>query len=115
MHCWCMQKRGKEEQAAAMDILLWAEGQDWVKQWRWINQVMIGNSSIWYDNFLLTDGLPENDPIRAGIQLTLRAIGEGGGGRKRPSRGLMMDLRQDIWVRRRLFREPGKGLLAKNV
>lgn len=57
---------------------------------------MIGNSSIWYDNFLLTDGLPENDPIRAGIQLTLRAIGEGGGGRKRPSRGLMMDLRQDI-------------------
>lgn len=57
---------------------------------------MIGNSSIWYDNILLTDGLPENDPIRAGIQLTLRATGGEGGGRKRPSRGLMMDLRQDI-------------------
>lgn len=44
---------------------------------------MIGNSSIWYDNFLLTDGLPENDPIRAGIQLTLRATGGGGAGAER--------------------------------
>ncbi|KZS00892.1 Uncharacterized protein APZ42_002631 [Daphnia magna] len=55
-----IQERGEEEQvlyipvaAIGLDTRSWADGQDRVKQWRWIKQVMIKKSSTQYENVML--------------------------------------------------------------
>ncbi|KZR96601.1 putative KRAB-A domain-containing protein 2, partial [Daphnia magna] len=68
-----IQERGEEEQAEAipvatigLDTRSWVDGQDRVKQWRWIKQVMIKNGSTQYGNFMLKDGLLYLRTIRFG-------------------------------------------------
>ncbi|KZS06492.1 Uncharacterized protein APZ42_030038 [Daphnia magna] len=68
-----IQERGEEEQvvvipvtAIGLDTLSWADGQNRVKQWRWIKQVMIKNGSTQYENFMLKEGLLYLRTIRFG-------------------------------------------------
>ncbi|KZS08331.1 Uncharacterized protein APZ42_027714 [Daphnia magna] len=72
-----IQEKGEKEQTVAIPVVAicidtwsWADGQDRVKQWRWIKQVMIKNGSTQYGNLMLNQGLavPKNnqEAVRCG-------------------------------------------------
>ncbi|KZS07750.1 Uncharacterized protein APZ42_028457 [Daphnia magna] len=52
--------------AIGLDTRSWVEGQDRVKQWRWIKQVMGKNGTTQYGNFMMKEGLLYLRTIRFG-------------------------------------------------